>query len=339
MKPTRTTNRLPFTELNPLRFEDLCVNLLYPYKQWEDIRHYGRSGADGGVDIIAVEILESGFKRNWIIQCRRYGKANASTLKKATDDAIGTSFIPDVLLLVVACDISRAAHESYDKYAIEKGIQTPLLWTGSILEAMLHAERRDLLFTYFGISEFKKIQNRRSIIKTSLALKKRMAKDFIKRSFEPGKRIYRAYERLEAREAIIRSIDDVIYPNVDINNTGISSWFKVELYDFYHNGLEVILNIVHGIIDKDNNWSVIKYGQDFDHDIYSEIKMFLIGRIPYRNIVDYDFEGDEYYRMPHLYCMFAEQGEPYEGFGYVLLGEGEEYDWPLSNEKQFNYKK
>jgi hypothetical protein len=41
-------------------------------------------------------------------------------------------------------------------------------------------------------------------------------------------------------------------------------------------------------------------------------------------------QGDQYYPQPHLYCAFAESGEPYEGRGFFLLGDGRE--WELQTE-------
>lgn len=153
-KPTKTTNPIHFTDLEPTRFEDLCLALIFPLHPWTDIRHYGRSGGDEGVDIFAKERMEDGVARDWFVQCRRYKFATKSTLKTAVDDALEKAeHSPDVLLVVVACDVSRTAHDAYIEYASKRGVKTPLLWTASIIEAQLYAERRDLLFSFFGISE------------------------------------------------------------------------------------------------------------------------------------------------------------------------------------------
>ena len=59
---------------------------------------------------------------------------------------------------------------------------------------------------------------------------------------------------------------------------------------------------------------------------YTVRKAHSLGRIPYRNIIDCDEEGDEHYPGPHLYCRFADQGQPYEAivykrlFQYLLVG-------------------
>ena len=52
--------------------------------------------------------------------------------------------------------------------------------------------------------------------------------------------------------------------------------------------------------------------------------VFRVGRIPFRNIVECDEEGDEYYPGLHLYCKYAEHGEPYESIIFKLTDEGAE---------------
>ena len=64
--------------------------------------------------------------------------------------------------------------------------------------------------------------------------------------------------------------------------------------------------------------------------------MFQLARIPYRNIVDVDMIGDEYYPQPHIYCRFADGGAPYEGFRYVLIND--EFPWPMDPALQFKFK-
>ncbi|MBK9416863.1 MAG: restriction endonuclease [Flavobacteriales bacterium] len=49
--PTRTINRLHFSDLDPGRFEDLCLKLLSREPDWKELSHPGRSGNDGGIDI------------------------------------------------------------------------------------------------------------------------------------------------------------------------------------------------------------------------------------------------------------------------------------------------
>lgn len=163
-------------------------------------------------------------------------------------------------------------------------------------------------------------------IKRNLKLRDRLRKDLLKSSTEIRDlpRPHHPYKEFaHGGEAIIRAVDDKSYPSVDESpGPGISGWFKVELYDFYHNGVEVILNLQRGLVDKRGNWKIIHHDATYDAKEYEEIKVWTLGRIPWRNIRECDPPGDEYYSMPHLFCRFADDGTPYEEFVYAALGEG-----------------
>jgi hypothetical protein len=143
-------------------------------------------------------------------------------------------------------------------------------------------------------------------------------------------RLIHPYDRFIHTKVIIRSLGDRVYPNVD-ESPGISSWFRLEPFDFYHNGIEFILSLQHAAMDDAGRWRVLRYDEKADPSTHNEIKIWVIGRIPYRNIRALDLDGDEYYREPHLYCAYADNGEPYEEIRYAVCGEGDEYDWPLDN--------
>jgi hypothetical protein len=61
-------------------------------------------------------------------------------------------------------------------------------------------------------------------------------------------------------------------------------------------------------------------------------KVFKTGKIPWRNIRHYDLHGDEYYPFPHLYCLYADGGMPYEGFGYYTISPNDGYHFGLPSE-------
>ncbi len=334
-KPSRTVNRLHFTDLDPMRFEDLCLAIVFPLHPWIDIRHYGRLGGDGGVDIFARERMEDGSTRTWFVQCRRYAKATKATLRESVDDCLSKTITPpDVLLLVLACDARRDAQEEYMKYASSKGVGTPILWTASLLEARLYAERRDLLFSYFGVSEALQARRNESTILRNIALKKRLRRELLadpkKVDWEKARK--HPPDKFRFSEAIIHSVDDTTYPQADDKRTGISSWFKLEIWDFYHNGVEFAFCVDAGVMDAMGRWSLLETNQSFDKSKFKEIRMLRLARVPYRNIVEVDTMGDEYYSGPHFYCRFANGGEPYDGFRWVLLHA--EYPWSMDPEKR-----
>ena len=48
MPVTRTLNPLPFTDLEPKRFEDLVRQLIYDFRPWNRLEATGRAGSDDG---------------------------------------------------------------------------------------------------------------------------------------------------------------------------------------------------------------------------------------------------------------------------------------------------
>jgi len=319
-----------------MRFEDLCLNLVYPYRDWEDIRHYGRSGKDGGVDIFALEKQNDDTITNWFVQCRRYAKATKATLIKSVDDALSHADTPlDVLLVVISCDVSRESQEAFEKYALERSVKHPYLWTQSILEAKLYSDRPDLLFTYFGIDQSTYFQNKKDALKHKLELKKKMRNDFFKKEISHCIPFQPPWTRLIFSEAIFHWIEDNKYPDFADTTSGVSNWFKAELYNFYHNGIEILVHVYPGIVDSSGRWAIIKYDQEFDQSTYKRINVIQVGKIPFSNIVDYDLSGDEFYNIPHIYCIYSSQNGPYEGNKYVL--DSDRHHWELDDDMRFTY--
>jgi hypothetical protein len=93
------------------------------------------------------------------------------------------------------------------------------------------------------------------------------------------------------------------YPQVDDRPWGISPWLKVETKGQYHRGLEVFLSIEELEIDGQTRHPNLRRGGDL-------AKFYVVGRIPFDAIVSIDWEGDEYYPTPHIYCWFEQADGP-----------------------------
>jgi hypothetical protein len=120
------------------------------------------------------------------------------------------------------------------------------------------------------------------------------------------------YEKLRS-DVIIRDMRRIdSYP--DITDTkGISPWFRANLVDTYHRGIFIALS--WGTLNRHGDgerWRYTNYAAKEEPDI----KALLIGRIPYEKIENVDWNGDEYYHYPHIYCFFTYKREPYEGLGF-----------------------
>jgi hypothetical protein len=60
--------------------------------------------------------------------------------------------------------------------------------------------------------------------------------------------------------------------------------------------------------------------------------VWVLAEIPWRNIREIDPDGDRYYRGPHLFCAYADNGRPYERTVARVIGDC--YDSPLEPGKQ-----
>jgi len=320
--PTKTTNRIHFSDLDPIRFEDLCLNIIQRQKEWIDLRHYGRQGKDNGIDILGVDENSE----NWYFQCKRYIKIGLndviSVVNKIKDSK---DTLPEHIVLFVSCDVSKSHYEKFIHYSKEIGINSAQIWTSSKIESILYKSHHDLLFTYFGISIPKETKNNVAKLRHSLKMKKRIAKDFIKKDLDV-KYIskYTHYEprmKFSVGEIIIRDIDNDTYPDFN-KKKGISEWFKVELYNLYLNGIEIYLYHPRELIYNENyNWDLLHQENDNRKKKYKSISVNMIGRISYSNILEYDFDGDNYYPMPHIFCRFDLNEMPYESIEYYTYGD------------------
>jgi len=114
-------------------------------------------------------------------------------------------------------------------------------------------------------------------------------------------------------DAIIRDVKRVNeYPTVS-KKKGISPWFRTSLLDTYHRGILVLLRI--GKLTKDPRYGKWRY-TDYQAGESGDFKAFLVGYIPFENIEAVDWDGDEYYYIPHIYCHFVESGDPYEKIAF-----------------------
>ncbi len=327
-EPSRTINELHFTDLDPMRFEVLCESLVYRLAKWQRINHMGVLGSDDGVDIEAEEEIANGYKRTWYIQCKRYSKFSKKDVDLVFRPLIKNRKIPDTLLLIVGCKVSAKTIEFFINKANEHDIKNPKIWTSSDIETQLFTKHHDLLFIFFGIDLNHQERKKEESIRRNLRLKKNLKKDLTK-PINTSKKWF-VNDKFIYDEIIIHSIDDTSYPNSDSFEYGISSWFKTYPYDFYYNGLEVILGVEYAEVVEDGRIRLLEYNK------YAEIKnnqnvirVYRIGRIPFSMIVDYDPDGDEYYNCLHLYCNYGFNSSPYEKIIYrVILEEENVHSYP-----------
>lgn len=228
---TKTIGQLHFEDLDPIRFEELTMSMIYRMKRWLSLDHFGKQGSDKGVDIRAIEELENGKKKIYYFQCKRYKKITKSIIHSIIDQYLEQNVsVPDIYVLVIGCSISRDLTEDFEAYSKSKGFNTVLIWTSSVLECKLINEYQDLLFAFFGINLTEKRNNIIQSIRRNVALKKRMHEDFLKHSRPSNEeRMARLQDpslRFIYSEVLIRSINDRAYPDNTLNNCDYTGFLK-----------------------------------------------------------------------------------------------------------------
>lgn len=109
------------------------------------------------------------------------------------------------------------------------------------------------------------------------------------------------------------------YPKVREYDAGISPWFKTEINDLYHRGIEVFLSGADQAIPIEDEhgqfggWRLVGWSERVD----GAVTAWPVGRIPFEFIESIDWDGDEYYGAPHFYCRFDSRWrDPYEEIVY-----------------------
>ena len=199
--PTRTYNPLPFTDLEPKRFEDLVRQLVYDFRPWRRLEATGRSGSDDGFDARALEIVEAvdataavdqdepedetavdgAANRLWLIQCKRERtispaklKAHLAQISLAPEDKLHG------IIFAAACDFSKASRDAFYAWCRDKGISEAVIWGKGELEDQLYQPKNDnLLFAYFGISLTIRRRSQATQIRSEIATKRKLKKTIL----------------------------------------------------------------------------------------------------------------------------------------------------------------
>ncbi|MDO6967042.1 hypothetical protein [Rhizobium alvei] len=114
------------------------------------------------------------------------------------------------------------------------------------------------------------------------------------------------------------------YPNIDERDGGVSPWFRVGLMGATDEGVLIGYHWTYAT-QVNGEWY-----EDHSEDL-DRVKVMLIGVIPYEQIEDVNFEGDDFYNKPHIYCHFAYNGEPSKRMFF-----GVEHKDPHSNHRHYS---
>ncbi len=324
MTVTRTYARLPFNDLSPERFEDICNQIAYRMRDWTNLLHYGAQGQDRGIDIIG-EFSEDGSLKKCVIQCKRVKTLSAKQIKDVLDDFISNnSSLPEEYILMTSCNPSIKACEAFQEHASKIGFQKSSILSAAYLEADLYARHPDILYVFFGIS----LLNRRSTnvarVKHRLSMKKKVSTALLPAMKDSSNKV------------IIHDVNRDLYPDLEDAATSISPWFRLEYFRPYFRGISFYMSVVTVLYAPiTGKWLLCDYN-DLPPEGWEKINAFKIGNIPYDNIVDFDTEGDEFYNYPHFYCRFDNLGEPYESFWYHPTPAFQKVTYSLDSEERLS---
>jgi hypothetical protein len=330
---TRTTNPLPFGDLEPKRFEDLVRQLAYDFKPWRRLEATGRAGSDEGFDARGYEKVDSPFaigdsedpvteasdeqvvsvaERLWLIQCKREKVITPAKMKKHLSDiVIAQETAIYGIVFAAACDFSKSTRDRLAEWCRSNGVSEWQIWGKAELEDMLFQPKNDgLLFAYFGISLTIRRQSKTTDLRRVISIKKKL-KLLIEKS----------------PQVLIRDIDGMEYPRMPKDGAK-PMWRVRNLTRLSAYGLVVEVSTRPAWLSTDgtgwdiafaakrpapreDNWSRATPAQRESYDtamtcwsefLDTEKAWFRTsGIIPYDRILLVDDVGDEYFDGPHLW--------------------------------------
>ena len=310
---SRTQNPLHFEDLSPARFESLSLDLLWSFRAFSQIHSYGQSGSDGGADILAVED-EDDRELHWHVQCKRVSQISRAAINEMVAKLKANYERRDRLLVVAACNISRAMHQHLQSRASSAGYSQTLVWDRSYLEALLYAERRDLLTKYFGdsgnpISE-------EELLKRRVSLKSELRARMLAK-FDPTLPLVGPH-RFEYSSIILHALsaDTSEFVEDDVGRKNRFGWYsikKTEPYHLHDDGLSLVFDI-RTIYFNDKQWSLLNRDE-----LPGSANVMLIGELDYDNMVQVDFETDDF--RPAIHCRYNGPNGPFSAIRVKLLDE------------------
>lgn len=135
MRPSiiSTQHPLPFCNLEPRRFEDLCLRIAVSKCDLKNPKHPGRSGSDKGKDIDGTAERD-GKDTNIAIQCKRYEKIYTPDLIKALRDFLDNNFSYNgEFWIMTSASVSYQSREQFQAVADKEKINVTIV-DGSLLE-------------------------------------------------------------------------------------------------------------------------------------------------------------------------------------------------------------
>ena len=99
----------------------------------------------------------------------------------------------------------------------------------------------------------------------------------------------------------------VLYPSTGLRGR-IEDGSDLRRHRLYHRGVEVFLRIESAKYEES-----IQSWRWADYDEPGAINVWIVGKIPFEIVKAVEWNGDQYYYAPHIYCEFTKAAkQPYE---------------------------
>ena len=337
-KVTKTLNPLHFEDLEPHRFEDLIRQLIYDFRDWQNIEATGRGGSDEGFDVRAWEKITEVTNKDeednegsittegnlWMIQCKREKELGPSRIKEIINDNIDKKHSPYGYILVAPANFSKNAYDTFREELRSKKVMDFHLWGKAELEDMLSLPKNDhILFTFFGISLITKRRSRTSEIKFAINNKNKLL-----RVLSNGQQAQNMHESV-----LIRDFKDIHYPwkNEYKDFDKFPRWQEHISFSYHPIGLFIHSYEYYAYVDihkKEydftkvvnliNNQKKVDRKDEIHNDLYNKVedfwkhlprknqaKFIFDGIIPFEDMLVIDDKGDVKYDFPHIFIEFG----------------------------------
>ena len=362
---TRTYGQIHFEDLDPKRFEDLIRELIYDYKDWQNIEATGRSGSDDGFDIRAfeknigttvmetkegeeIETLNTAEGNLWMIQGKREKEIGPKRIKEILVD-VSKKQPPYGYILAASANFSKDSYDIFRTELQKKGVMEFHLWGKAELEDMLHQPKNDrILFTYFGVSLVSKRRSRSTEIRSAVINKNKIFRIF----GDPVKK----------GPVLIRDSNDTQYPFNDSYEDFKQNprWREYEVVGYHPLGLIVRRQEYYAYIDhvkkefdvsqtvsliyrksdneedKERQQKNRKKVQDFWEHLpkANQARSVEKGLIKFDEMLVIDDKGDDWHKFPHIFVVFNGKAGPFAGFqGHFEVGS---YEFLVDGYKKVN---
>lgn len=357
VKITNTMGPMHFEDLDPHRFEDLIRELMYDWKDWQDIQATGRGGSDDGFDIRAWEKTKEITNKDeedegnlgvhpmdgnlWMIQGKREKELGPSAVGKIIKDTVSEKSPPYGYVLVAPANFTKKSYDVFREELRKKGVMEFHLWGRAELEDMLHQPKNDhILFTFFGVSLVARKRSRTTEVKFAINNKNKLLRvlgegnndadmfaSVLLRDFQdeyyPWSENYKDFEKKPRwGEHIVKKFHPHgIMIDVSKRYAYIDTEKKVLDFTKVVDQINRKSDIKDFKIDEELSKNRTKV-EDFWKYLPRKNQAFLLneGIVLFEDMLVVDDKGDVVFDMPHIFVDFQYKGEPFKAKWHYLEG-------------------